>query len=158
MRYYNISLGDYESSVVPTLTGNDCVIQLGIQAVRMRARAEMAVLPPDDLTRACAFSLLAQIHADVEALGAAAVSACPSLRTASVLVRYGAALPDVPHTRGNVVVDLDVGEITDGVPAFAEFALKLVLNAITTGAHVRKGGNWRCRWSACGCGVEHKSC
>lgn len=85
-----------------------------------------------------------QIHPDVVALATAASTSCPSLHTASVLVRYGDALADAaatPAATGHVVVDLDEGEIADGVPAFAEFALKLVLNAITTGAHVRKGGS-----------------
>lgn len=39
VQYYNISLSDYERSVVPTLTGNDCVVQLGIQAVSARLDA-----------------------------------------------------------------------------------------------------------------------
>ena len=36
-------------------------------------------------------------------------------------------------------IDLEVGEVLPAMPVYAELAMKLVLNAITTGAHVRKG-------------------
>ena len=42
-----------------------------------------------------------------------------------------------------VRVSLPSLDVVEGVPAVGELALKLVLNAITTGAHVRRGNTRR---------------
>lgn len=143
--YANPSLASFIDDFVPTLTPLDCVVALWVDSFNSDPKDK------DTLLNAVSAALCtsASIHAII--VQKAATTTCPfsnSIRTLDSRIHLvEIELPTLDMTSTNLLSSSNVvseniknnNEDEHSVPVLGLLALKLSLNALTTGAHVSKG-------------------